>query len=150
MLRNISFGIEFIPGGGKTSITMPITFYSPLGAAIQDVNSSDMGKYHKELATYIRTGFELNYYPYGQRKYSYFTGISFQGAYLKRNVDVQVDENHGVYQGLYFYFLAKNGVTMNLGQHFCLSLIVHAGVKTPDIQTYYFALLGAVNVGVKF
>jgi hypothetical protein len=150
MLKNISFSIEFIPGDGKMSIVMPLTFYSPLGKVIENANSSDMGKYHKELATYIRAGFDVNYYPYGQRKYSYLTGLSLQGAYLKRDVDVQVDEGKGIYQGLYFYFLGKSGLTATYGKRFCLSLIVHAGVKTPDLQTYYFAMLGAVNVGVKF
>jgi len=150
MLKNISFSIEFIPGNGKTSITMPLTFYSPLGKAIQNANSSDMGKYHQSLATYIRAGFDLNYYPYGQRKYSYLTGLSMQGAYLKRDVDVQVDENHGVYQGLYFYFLGKTGVNITYWKRFSLSFIVHAGVKTPDVETFYFALLGNVGVGVRF
>ena len=150
MLNNISFSIECIPGNGKLSVVMPLTFYSPLGKAIQNANSSDLGKYHESLATYIRAGFDMNYYPYGQKKYAYLTGISLQGAYLKRDVDVQVDENHGLYQGLYFYFLGKTGVTATFGKHFCLSLIVHAGVKTPDLQTIYFAMLGAVNAGVKF
>jgi hypothetical protein len=150
MLKNISFAIEFVPGSGKTSIVMPLTFYSPLGKAIQNANSSDMGKYHESLATYIRAGFELNYYPFGQKKYAYLTGLGLQSAYLKRDLDVQVDENKGVYQGLYFYFLGKTGVNMTFGKRFCLGLIVHAGVKTPDLQAYHFAMLGAVNVGVRF
>lgn len=149
-LKNISFGVEFIPGDGKTSITMPLSFYSPLGKAIHDFNNSDLGKYHESLATYIRAGFEVNYYPYGQRKYSYLTGLSLQGAYMKRDVDVQVDENHGVYQGLYFYFLSKNGLNITLNEHFCFSLVIHVGVKTPDLQSYYFALLSGLNLGVKF
>lgn len=150
MLKNISLSVDFVPGGGKVGLTMPLSFYSPLGKAIQNYNSSDMGKYHESLASYIRAGFDFNYYPIGQKKYTPVTGVSIQGAYLKRDVDVQVDENHGVYQGLYFYFLGKGGVSMNYGKRFCLSLIVHAGVKTGDTQTYYFAMLGAINLGVKF
>ena len=150
MLKNISFSVDFVPGEGKFGITMPLTFYSPLSKAIQNSNSSDMGKYHESLATYIRAGFDFNYYPYGQRKYTLVTGVSMQGAYLKRDVDVQVDEGHGVYQGLYFYFLGKTGVTATFGQRFSLSLIVHAGVKTPDVETFYFAMLGNVGVGVRF
>lgn len=150
MLKNLSLSVEFVPGGGKVGLTMPLTFYSPLGKAIENYNSSDMGKYHKELATYIRAGFDFNYYPIGQKKYTPITGVSMQGSYMKRDVDVQVDENHGVPQGLYFYFLGKGGVNVTFGKYFCLGLIVHAGVKTPDTQKYYFALLGAVNVGVKF
>lgn len=150
MLQNISFSVDFVPGEGKVGITMPLTFYSPLGKAFANAKSSDLGKYRESLATYVRAGFDLNYYPFGQKKYTYVTGVSMQGAYLKRDIDVQVDENHGVYQGLYFYFLGKSGVTMNYGKHFCLSLIVHAGVKTGDLQTYQFALLGNVGVGVRF
>lgn len=150
MLKNISISIELVPGKGKTGITMPLTFYSPLGKAIENANSSDMGKYHKELATYIRSGFDFNYYPIGQRKYTPLIGISLQGAYLKRDVDVQVDEGKGIYQGLYFYFLGKGGVNIAFGNYFSLGIIAHAGVKTPDLQSYYFAMLGAVNVGVKF
>ncbi|MGE0634975.1 MAG: hypothetical protein AB7G44_06510 [Bacteroidia bacterium] len=150
MLKNISFSVDFVPGEGKVGITMPLTFYSPLGKAIQNANSSDMGKYHKELATYIRAGFDLNYYPLGQRKYTWVTGVSMQGAYLKRDVDVQVDENKGVYQGLYFYFMGKTGVQCTYWKRFTLSFIVHTGVKTPDVETWHFAMLGNVGVGVRF
>lgn len=149
-LKNITFSTEFIPGNGKTSIVMPITFYSPLGKAFANSNNSDMGKYHQSLATYIRAGFDLNYYFNGQRRYSPLTGVSLQGSYMRRDVDVQVDENKGVYQGLYFYFLGKVGITRTLGNHFLISLIIHAGAKTPDLQQYYFALLGGVNFGVRF
>lgn len=150
MLKNISFSVDFVPGEGKVGITMPITFYSPLGKAIANYNSSDMGKYRKELATYIRAGFDLNYYPIAQKKYTPITGVSMQGAYLKRDVDVQVDENKGVYQGLYFYFMGKTGVQCTYWNRFTLSFIVHAGVKTPDVQTWYFAMLGNVGLGVRF
>ncbi|MCG3165911.1 MAG: hypothetical protein POELPBGB_01686 [Bacteroidia bacterium] len=150
MLKNISFSVDFVPGDGKFGITMPLTFYSPLGKAIENFNSSDMGKYHKELATYIRAGFDFNYYPIGQKKYTPVTGVSMQGAYMKRDVDVQVDENKGVYQGLYFYFMGKTGLQCTYWNRFTLSFIVHAGVKTPDVQTWYFGMLGNVGVGVRF
>ncbi len=150
MLKNISLSVDFVPGGGKVGLTMPLSFYSPMGKAIENFNSSDMGKYRKELASYIRAGFDLNYYPIGQKKYTPVTGVSIQGAYMKRDVDVQVDENKGVYQGLYFYFMGKAGVQCTYWNRFTLSFIVHAGVKTPDVQTWHFAMLGNVGVGVRF
>ena len=63
---------------------------------------------------------------------------------------VKVDENKGVYQGLYFYFLGKAGVQCTYWNRFTLSFIVHAGVKTPDVETWHFAMLGNVGVGVRF
>ncbi len=121
------------------------------------VSLNFLNNYYGNSVKYY-AGFDLNFYPLGQKRLTYYTGLGVRAGLLSHQY------YYPYYDYLYYpqvwynpqesYFIGgyvNNGITLNITSHFSISGMIGIGIR--DIEGYSWAepsAIGELNMSIRF
>lgn len=137
VLTNITAKYEYFTSDGKIGYQIPFSFNAGGVPDTSDYRSSNLGRFLSARNRIFQTGFNLNYYLYGQDKVSTFVGLSFAAGWF--------------YYWKYTYY--RNPVPPNYNYYDSEKLIgnnysfaFHGGFLFNPWETLTFTLKGGVGL----
>jgi len=118
--------------------------------------SFNFSNYYSFNTVKYYSGVDLNFYPLGQKKLTYYTGLGLRAGLMSYQYyypypyyysDIRPYPQESYFFGGY----VNNGLTLNLTSHFSISAMLGVGLR--DVEGYLWAepsAIGELNMSIRF